>query len=248
VNRGRALLASTTASTGSRPGLRSPTALGRALQPRRVHHHQQLAKNLWLGEERTLWRKLARGHPGPEARGLGKTVLELYLNRGRMGDGVYGADAASWYWSRNRRRICSRRKRGLASAARRATTAWERSAGEAQRDRRFLRLQSAPILEPVPRRASGAVHAVAPFGTFRYSSRTRLFPNASSLRARMARAASATASAPRRARGFRQLPRDGGRAAAEVPGSSAGGERNPGLLPSMPSCSKKRASRCSPPP
>jgi len=62
---------------------------------------QQLAKNLWLGEERTLWRKLREAILARRLEALGKRrVLELYLNVAEWGDGVYGADAASWYWFR----------------------------------------------------------------------------------------------------------------------------------------------------
>ncbi|HEU4769088.1 MAG TPA: transglycosylase domain-containing protein [Pyrinomonadaceae bacterium] len=58
---------------------------------------QQLAKNLYLSSERSLWRK------GQEAaltamieRALDKRrILEIYLNVIEWGDGVYGAEAAS---------------------------------------------------------------------------------------------------------------------------------------------------------
>ena len=58
---------------------------------------QQLAKNLYLSSQRSLWRK------GQEAaltvmleRSLSKRrILEIYLNVIEWGDGVYGAEAAS---------------------------------------------------------------------------------------------------------------------------------------------------------
>jgi len=60
---------------------------------------QQLAKNLWLGEERTLWRKLREAILARRLETLGKNrVLELYLNIVEWGDGVYGADAAARVW------------------------------------------------------------------------------------------------------------------------------------------------------
>jgi monofunctional glycosyltransferase len=60
---------------------------------------QQLAKNLWLGEERTLWRKLREAILARRLEKLGKErVLELYLNVVEWGDGVYGADAAARVW------------------------------------------------------------------------------------------------------------------------------------------------------
>ena len=60
---------------------------------------QQLAKNLWLGEERTLWRKLREYFLARRLEDLGKRrVLELYLNVAEWGDGIYGADAAARVW------------------------------------------------------------------------------------------------------------------------------------------------------
>jgi monofunctional glycosyltransferase len=60
---------------------------------------QQLAKNLWLGEERTLWRKLREYFLARRLEELGKRrVLELYLNVAEWGDGVYGAEAAAESW------------------------------------------------------------------------------------------------------------------------------------------------------
>ncbi|HET6440577.1 MAG TPA: biosynthetic peptidoglycan transglycosylase [Anaeromyxobacter sp.] len=58
---------------------------------------QQLAKNLWLGTERTIWRKvkeavLARKleHRLPKRR-----ILSLYLNVAEWGDGVFGIEAGA---------------------------------------------------------------------------------------------------------------------------------------------------------
>jgi monofunctional glycosyltransferase len=60
---------------------------------------QQLAKNLWLGEQRTLWRKLREAILARRLEKLGKKrVLELYLNVAEWGDGIYGADAAARVW------------------------------------------------------------------------------------------------------------------------------------------------------
>ncbi|HWE22347.1 MAG TPA: monofunctional biosynthetic peptidoglycan transglycosylase [Myxococcales bacterium] len=60
---------------------------------------QQLAKNLWLGEERTVWRKLREYFLARRLEDLGKRrVLELYLNVAEWGDGVYGAEAAAESW------------------------------------------------------------------------------------------------------------------------------------------------------
>ncbi|HEY2029315.1 MAG TPA: monofunctional biosynthetic peptidoglycan transglycosylase [Myxococcales bacterium] len=60
---------------------------------------QQLAKNLWLGEERSLLRKLKEVVLAHRLEALGKDrILELYLNVVEWGDGIYGADAASRVW------------------------------------------------------------------------------------------------------------------------------------------------------
>ena len=60
---------------------------------------QQLAKNLWLGEERSLLRKVKEAVLARRLEALGKErVLELYLNVVEWGDGIYGADAAARVW------------------------------------------------------------------------------------------------------------------------------------------------------
>ncbi len=60
---------------------------------------QQLAKNLWLGEQRSLWRKAREAAMAERLETLGKDrVLELYLNVVEWGDGIYGAEAASQRW------------------------------------------------------------------------------------------------------------------------------------------------------
>jgi monofunctional biosynthetic peptidoglycan transglycosylase len=60
---------------------------------------QQLAKNLWLGEGRSLWRKAKEYFLARRLEKLGKArVLELYLNVAEWGNGIYGADAAARVW------------------------------------------------------------------------------------------------------------------------------------------------------
>jgi monofunctional biosynthetic peptidoglycan transglycosylase len=60
---------------------------------------QQLAKNLWLGEERSLLRKAREYFLARRLEELGKRrVLELYLNVAEWGNGIYGADAAARVW------------------------------------------------------------------------------------------------------------------------------------------------------
>ena len=58
---------------------------------------QQLAKNLFLTQERTLWRKMQElAFALWLERKLGKTeILELYLNRVYFGSGAYGIEAAA---------------------------------------------------------------------------------------------------------------------------------------------------------
>jgi len=61
---------------------------------------QQLAKNLWLGTQRTPLRKLEEVVLALRLeRSLSKKrIFELYLNVIEWGDGVYGADAAARRW------------------------------------------------------------------------------------------------------------------------------------------------------
>ncbi|HET9753270.1 MAG TPA: monofunctional biosynthetic peptidoglycan transglycosylase, partial [Myxococcales bacterium] len=60
---------------------------------------QQLAKNLWLGEERSLLRKAREYFLARRLEALGKRrILELYLNVAEWGPGIYGADAAARFW------------------------------------------------------------------------------------------------------------------------------------------------------
>jgi monofunctional biosynthetic peptidoglycan transglycosylase len=60
---------------------------------------QQLAKNLWLGEERSMWRKAREYFLARRLEALGKKrILELYLNVVEWGPGIYGADAAARFW------------------------------------------------------------------------------------------------------------------------------------------------------
>jgi len=60
---------------------------------------QQLAKNLWLGEERSLLRKAREAAMAQQLETLGKErILELYLNVVEWGDGIYGAEEAAQHW------------------------------------------------------------------------------------------------------------------------------------------------------
>ncbi|MFI5370438.1 MAG: monofunctional biosynthetic peptidoglycan transglycosylase [Candidatus Eisenbacteria bacterium] len=61
---------------------------------------QQLAKNLWLGDRRTLTRKLAEMILAYRLeRALTKRrIFELYLNEIEWGDGVFGIEAAARHW------------------------------------------------------------------------------------------------------------------------------------------------------
>jgi monofunctional biosynthetic peptidoglycan transglycosylase len=58
---------------------------------------QQLAKNLWLGTERSAWRKAREAVLTVKLeRALGKRrILALYLNVAEWGDGVFGAEAGA---------------------------------------------------------------------------------------------------------------------------------------------------------
>lgn len=61
---------------------------------------QQLAKNLYLSPERSLWRKARELAMADRLEAeLTKTrILELYLNVVEWGDGVFGAEAAAQFW------------------------------------------------------------------------------------------------------------------------------------------------------
>ena len=58
---------------------------------------QQLAKNLWLGTHKTLWRKVEEAVLAAKLeRALGKRrILALYLNVVELDDGVFGAEAGA---------------------------------------------------------------------------------------------------------------------------------------------------------
>ena len=58
---------------------------------------QQLAKNLFLTQERTIWRKMQELVLALwiERKFSKNEILELYLNRGYFGAGAYGAEAAA---------------------------------------------------------------------------------------------------------------------------------------------------------
>jgi monofunctional glycosyltransferase len=61
---------------------------------------QQLAKNLWLGTDRSLWRKAREAALAVKLeRALPKRrLMALSLNVAEWGDGLFGAEAASRHW------------------------------------------------------------------------------------------------------------------------------------------------------
>jgi monofunctional biosynthetic peptidoglycan transglycosylase len=73
---------------------------------------QQLVKNLLFGTGRSLLRKGAELTLVPVAElALGKRrILELYLNTVEWGPGIYGAEAASWYYYAAPARAISRQQ------------------------------------------------------------------------------------------------------------------------------------------
>jgi penicillin-binding protein 1A len=83
-----------------------PIGIARALQVRATHGHwtqggstitQQLARNIFLSNDRTFSRKVREGilALAIERRFTKDQILELYLNRVYFGGGAYGIDAAS---------------------------------------------------------------------------------------------------------------------------------------------------------
>jgi monofunctional glycosyltransferase len=61
---------------------------------------QQLAKNLYLSPEKSLWRKMKEAVLTQQLeRSLSKRrILELYLNVAEWGDGIFGAEAAARHY------------------------------------------------------------------------------------------------------------------------------------------------------
>ncbi len=80
---------------------------------------QQLAKNLFLSEERSFWRKLVELHYAfwLEQK-LGKRrILELYLNIVELGPGIYGVEeGARHYFASSAAALDARRAAELAAA------------------------------------------------------------------------------------------------------------------------------------
>lgn len=61
---------------------------------------QQVAKNLYLSPEKTMFRKLKELMIACKMEQIlsKERILEIYLNIAEWGDGVFGAEAASQYW------------------------------------------------------------------------------------------------------------------------------------------------------
>ena len=94
------------AKAQARAEARSAAAKGRSVKPPRIIGGstitQQLAKNLFLSGERTIVRKAQELVITLllEACLSKERILEIYLNHVEWGDGVFGAQAASWRYYR----------------------------------------------------------------------------------------------------------------------------------------------------
>ncbi len=94
------------AKAQARAEARSAAAKGRSVKPPRIIGGstitQQLAKNLFLSGERTIVRKAQELVITLllEACLSKERILEIYLNHVEWGDGVFGAQAASWRYFR----------------------------------------------------------------------------------------------------------------------------------------------------
>ena len=94
------------AKAQARAEARSAAAKGRSVKPPRIIGGstitQQLAKNLFLSGERTIVRKAQELVITLllEACLSTERILEIYLNHVEWGDGVFGAQAASWRYYR----------------------------------------------------------------------------------------------------------------------------------------------------
>ena len=64
---------------------------------------QQLARNLYLGRERTVRRKIQEMYLARllEQRYEKDEILEMYLNEVYLGAGAYGIESAASDWKRN---------------------------------------------------------------------------------------------------------------------------------------------------
>ena len=96
----------------SKPARKAGSANKRVAEPKLVGGStitQQLAKNLFLGPERNLPRKLQELVITQmlEAMLTKQRILEIYLNNVEWGEGVFGAEAASQYYFRTRAALLS---------------------------------------------------------------------------------------------------------------------------------------------
>lgn len=87
---------------------------------------QQLAKNLWLTPERTLWRKLREAALTVQLeRDLPKRrILELYLNVVAFGPGVFGVEAAARHFFAKPALFLTEREGAMLAASLSRPSAW----------------------------------------------------------------------------------------------------------------------------
>lgn len=99
---------------------------------------QQLAKNLWLSPDRSLWRKVEEALLTRQLeRQLDKRrIFELYLNVVEFGPGIYGAEAASrTYFDKPAADLTEREAAELAAILPRPSRWHPRSSSRAYRQR-----------------------------------------------------------------------------------------------------------------
>ena len=100
---------------------------------------QQLAKNLFLSNERTIERKVKEAFLALwlESRLTKNEILKLYLDRAYMGGGAFGVDAASnFYFGKSAREVASPRRRCSPDCSRRRPSSRPTAAGARPRQRR----------------------------------------------------------------------------------------------------------------
>lgn len=128
---------------------------------------QQLAKNLWLSAERSLWRKareaaiaLALDALVPKGR-----ILEVYLSSIEFGERVYGVEAAAHaYFSTDAARLGREQAAWLAAMIPGPRVYLASPARHARRQAKILRLMSlsGPVERPAPEEDERSIESPPP--------------------------------------------------------------------------------------
>jgi monofunctional biosynthetic peptidoglycan transglycosylase len=115
---------------------------------------QQLAKNLFLGEEKSLLRKVKEAYATLLLEALldKRRILELYVNVIEWGEGIYGAEAASQFYFHHSAKTLSKDEAAhLAAMIPNPRTVYNPKVNPErhQRHKRFI-LKWMPSMSPTP--------------------------------------------------------------------------------------------------